>query len=191
MTSNSISPAYVQLNYTSNGHPHKALYPCSYDGSVSPGLEPDVTRRVGAAEPVSAAVAALVALLKPFMDTTATFDNFYAYSKPTPTSAPVLIWTGALAVAGTSGTAVVPAEEIMFTFKTPAPGGLKLYLMEATFALNYRAPLPTTGASPQAALNNYICGPNDWIIGRNGNFPLIGLNITTKMNDHLRRKYIL
>lgn len=191
MTSNSISPAYVQLNYTSNGHPHKALYPCAYDGSVSPGLEPDVTRRTGAAQPVSAAVLALVTVLKGFMDAGATFDNFYAYSKPTPTSAPVLIWTGVLGVAGTGAGSPVAASEILLTFKTPAPGGLKLYLMEGVFALNFQSPLPTTGSSPQALTNNFITGATDWVIGRNGNFPLIGLNITTKMNDHLRRKYIL
>lgn len=191
MTAHDLSPAYVQLNYTSNGHPHKALYPCTYDGSISPGSEPSVVKRVGAPEPVSDAVTALVTLLKPFLDTSSTFDNFYAFSKPTPTSPPVLVWTGTLNIAGTGSTAAIPAEEILFTFKTPTPGGLKLYLMEGIFLLNYQAPLPTTGSSPQAALNNYITGPDDWVIGRNGNFPLIGLKITTKMNDHLRRKYIL
>lgn len=187
----SIAPGYVQLDYTSAGHSHKALLPCAFDGVPTAGLDPDIVKKVGASISSTAAVAAYVAKIKPFFPAAASFDNFYVFYKPTPTDPPTLIYAAALGIAGTGAGSSTVANEAVFTFKTPRPGGLKIYMMETIYTNDLKFPLSIVGSDPENLLAAYMCGNDAWIIGRNNDFPLIPLNGTTKENDHLRRKYLL
>ena len=191
MTKHELYPDWVLLKYTSSGRSKQAILPCVFSGSVSPGTQPEVTRRAGASQLVGAAVAAYVSVLQPFFNTSDTFDSYEAYHKATLTSPPLFVYGAPLALAGTASSADTAYCEMVFTFKTPEPGGLKLYLMEPAFPVDTKDPLPTGSNTTIDALNTFILGANDWIVGRNNNFPLLGLFVTSKQNDFYRRKYKL
>jgi hypothetical protein len=132
-----------------------------------------------------------VAKLKTFFSSTSTYDSFYVFHKPSPSDPPVFIWSAALGIAGTNAGATTVANEAVFSFKTPQPGGLKVYLMETAFGNDLKAPQPATTGSDQRNFTDYMVGSTSWVIGRNGSPPLIPLFLTTKENDHLRRRYLL
>lgn len=191
MPSNGLPPAWVQLNYTSNGHQHRALLPCAISGAVIAGTEPEIVRKVGSPDLAGVVVGEYANIVKQAFNTGSTIDSYFVFSQPTPTSVPVFVWSDVLGIAGTSASALQPGGEMVVTFKTPHPGGLKIYLMETVFTFNIKQAQPIAGPSFQRDLTDYITGDDDWIIGRNGDFPLIPLFLTTKLNDHLRRKYLL
>lgn len=191
MARHDLGPGWIVLKYTSNAHAHKAILPCTFDGAPSPGLEPDLQKRVGGSIAATAAVSAYCNVAKVFLKTTDTFTAYEVYYKPTPTSATVFIYSATLSVAGTSGGARAACGESVITFKTPEAGGLKLYLMEGSWTENVKTPLPVATGDPVRDYTDYITGDDDWIVGRNNNFPLVPLFWTTKLNDHLRRKYLL
>lgn len=191
MTQHPLAPSWVVLKYTSNGHQHKALLPTGYAAAPTPGVEPDIIDRIGGSNPATTKVTEYVNLIKAFFNTGSTFDSFECYHQSSPTSAPLFIFAAPLGINGTSATAPVAAGEGIFTFKTAAPGGLKLYLMEGVLTPNFKEVAPYSPGSPERALNTYILSNDNWITGRNNLQPLVGLFMTSKMNDHLRRRYIL
>lgn len=191
MTLNSISPAYIELHYTSGGHPHTALWCVSLGAGFTPGVEPELVCKVGSPVAAGTKITELITLLQPFFHTTDTFNNYFVFSKPLPADPPVFIWSGTIGVAGSASAADTPCGEAVFSFKTPNAGGLKLYLMETIYANNLKDALPATTGTPERALTDYMTGGNAFVIARNNSFPLIPLFLTTKLNDHLRRKYLL
>jgi hypothetical protein len=188
---NDLAPGWVQLNYVSNGHLHKAILPTSFSLTPTSGVEPTLNTRNGTGTLAGTCVTAYVGKLLAFFNTADLFTSYEVYHKPTPSSPPAFIWADNLNTAGTASTADTPANEGVFTFKTTTAGGLRLYLMENILGTNHKTPLPGTAGSPGALLTDYILGPSDWIIGRNNQFPMAGLWLTTKLNDSLRRKYLL
>lgn len=191
MTQHPLAPSWIKLLYTSNGHSHKALLPCGYSAVPTPGVEPDIINRIGGSLTATAAVTAYVAKIKPFFNTADQFNSFECYHQASPTAPPLFIFAGTLGIAGTSASADITASEFVFTFKTAAPGGLKLYLMETVVSLNFQIDAPYTGSANESALNTYVLSNDNWITGRNNLMPLVGIRATSKMNDHLRRLYVL
>jgi hypothetical protein len=191
MALNSLSPAWIQLNYTSNGHQHRAILPCKPNGGWVAGFEPSLQKKDTTDIDATAAVAAYWNVAKPFFNTSSTLDSYYAYSRPTPSDPPEFIYTAPIGLAGTSAFATVPGVETVISFKTSLLGGLKLYLMEAVLAANIKTPLPTPLDAATLAFTDYVIGDDGWITGRNNQFPLAPLFLTTKLNDYYRRKYLL
>jgi hypothetical protein len=162
-----------------------------YDGTPTAGVEPDIVAKGGGVTSASVRIIALVNVLAPLLKSTSTFDSYEAYYQPNPAVAPTFLWADSVGLTGSSGLAIQPATEYVFSFKTSAPGGLKLYVMEGVTGANQRFAAPFTVATPERDLNDFMTGSAAWVTGRNGLYPLVGLFATSKMNDHLRRKYIL
>lgn len=190
MTKNSVRPTWVVLHYTSNGHPHKATLSFKAVGTPSPGTIPSVQTKSGGTADLAAALAALCDVLKPMFNTADQFDFADVFYQPTEADDVQFIASVALGINGTSSTANVAASEIVFTFRTAAPGGMKLYLLEGWYPIDLRSPAPFAPASAFEAIDFYMTGDDAWVVGRNNGFPLLTLGNVSKINDVLRRKYL-
>jgi len=191
MTRHELYPDWIVLKYTSFGRQKRAILPCHIDGSAVAGLEPDLTVRVGASIAATACVSAYCTAAAHLFHSDASFDAYEIYHKATLTSPPTLIYAAALALVGTGTPSNVEYSEIVYSFKTPTQGGLKLYVMEGNVVPDLKLPMPLASGSEGEFLQDFILGDSNFVIGRNGEMPLIGLYLTTKQNDYYRRRYKL
>lgn len=191
MAENDIAPGFIKLFYNSNGHSHQAILPCLYNPpSPAIGSDPVLAQKGGTTQAASAAVAAYVTAIKTMLPATGTFTGWEAYSKAAGLD-PVFLYGDDLAVVGTSGGSVQPNTQVVVSFRTGAGGVMKLYLMEGGQAANQRVAARTTAAAPFGAFITYILGNTNWVVGRDNGFPTFGLWVTTKVNDALRKKFVL
>ena len=189
MTVHELYPSWVELNYTSAGRSKRALWPVQISGAVVPGVEPLFVTKGSGNVLATACVAALLAVAAPLLHTDATFDKFQVFHKATLTSPPTFIYAAPLGLPGTSSAATVLYSEMVFTYKTPEPGGLKFYWMEGVLAADVKHSLPFPSDAVITAFNDFILSDDNFVTGRNGNFPLVGISLTSKQNDFYRRKY--
>lgn len=191
MAHNTLAPHFVRLYYTSGSTPHVQTLQCSLVGPVSPGDEPDVSRRSAAAIPISEAITAYVDIIKAFFRSVDTFTGYEVFGVDMETNDPFFIYGDDLTTVGTNAGATLLDGQGVFTFGTALGGVLKLYLMEPVTAQNQRTPLKTTAIAPLGTLATYMLGANAWIRGRDDSFPIRGIYYTSKINDMLRKKTLL
>lgn len=188
---NDIAPGFVKIFYTSNSNPHVQTLPVDYDASTpTPGNDPILVQADGGTMTGSAAVAAWVAVFKTLFAATATFTGFEFYEK-TPGNDPTFVFGDDLNIVGTNGGAVVPMEQVVYSFRTGAGGVLKIYGMEASVAVNVRLPLRVSSAAPHGAIATYLLSGDNFIVGRDNAFPISGIYVTSKLNDALRKRQLL
>lgn len=188
--SNVLSPSWINIRYTSNGHRHTMTLPVTVDGVPTPGSTIDLERRAATADDWKVCVDEFLALLAPSFKTTDSFTLAELWYQPTPEAAPQFINAYNPDVDGTSTDPDITAAEAVLTFRTATRGGLKLYLLETHHSVNFKALYPT-GNSQIDPIFAYVLGINNFITGRNNEFPLAGISYTTKINDVLRDKYLL
>lgn len=191
MTRHDLFPDWVKLAYTSFGRQKHAILPVTIDSSPVPGTEPDFRVRAGAAQSAGVCMTGYCNAAAHLFHSDATFDSYEVYHKSTLTSAPMLIYAAALGIPGVGTPANVEFSEIVASFKTPSPGGLKIYLMEGNVAVDLKIPFPAAPGSEGSFLESFILGADNFVMGRNDEFPLIGLFLTTKQNDFYRKRYKL
>lgn len=185
-----LAPGFIKLFYTSNTHPHEAIIPVRFDGTPTPGSIPNVLQASGTPQAVGTALTALITVLKPYLHTSASYTGYEVYTKAVGVD-PVFVYGDDLAIAGTGATAGTPYGQIVFSFRTAQGGIVKLYVMEPITAANTRNPIRTTSGAPLGALATFILGSTNPVIGRDGGIPIFGMFATSKVNDALRKKYLL
>lgn len=190
MALNSLSPAYLKIRYTANGHPHTQTLPTIIAGTPTPGVLPELIHHGGGSLALADFVSDYGDVWKPFYKTTDSLGVLEVWSQPLPSDDPVFIFAVDMATAGATTFANTPAGEEVVTFRTAHRGGFKLYMMENVDEPNIRDNSPFTGLTAIINLVTYVCGAASPIYGRNGDVPLLGLSRLTKINDVLRRKYL-
>lgn len=191
VTRHELYPSWVKLNYTTRGRSKVALLPCAIDGAATPGIEPSFTPRAGAPIMATTAVSAYCTAASHVIGTSGHFDSYEVYHKAALDADPVLVYASVLAIVGLIPGDGTEFSEAVWTFKTPSPGGLKIYIMEGSEGVDLKKPLPIPTDPDTNAIPAYIMSDDNWILGRNGNQPILPLFMTSKQNDHYRRKYKL
>jgi hypothetical protein len=189
MANNSRSPAYIVWRYVANGHHHTQTLCVKLKPGFVPGEEPNVFLHDGTDQPATDALNALGTFYQPFFKTTAKFGLYEVWSQPEPEDEPVFIFAGTTDISGTDTGAEVTAAEQVFTFRTSVRGGMKLYFMEPTSAIN--ASFDPPYSNPVFSdLSDFVCGATSPLFGRNNSPPIAPIRAVTKINDVLRRKYL-
>lgn len=188
---NDLTPAYTKIRYHVGTHRHTMTFACLPDGTPTPGVAPNVQPK--AAPPVDwrVAVEDLATLLAAELPSTGAIDLAEFWSKPTLDSESIFIDALTIGLPGTNPFASLVAGEGVLTFRTAHRGGLKLYIMEGAFAENQKLPIPGGADGAANAIANYLTGDDGWVVGRNNDYPIVGLYLTTKINDVLRDKYLV
>lgn len=191
MAQNSLYPGFVKIKYSSNGHIHHQVLPVKAD-THAPGEEPEFLLRDNAnVVLMSTAVDAYIALIDNAFNTTDSFIVAEYWNIASVDADPVFEYAYEIGATGAAVAADIPNSQMCISLRTSAGGLLKLYLMETGFATNLKDDYPFSNSSV-AAITAYLCATSTgWVVGRDGTYPISPLRMLTKVNDALRKKYVL
>ena len=123
MADNSLYPGFVKLFYTAATREHVATLPCKPFEVVGGGWA--VERYPAPAQSSwTAAVDAYVTVLRPFIQTTGSFDRAELWTLDAPEGDPLFREAHDINLAGTGGAPVAPYTQQVATFRTRS-GGMK------------------------------------------------------------------
>ena len=188
---NSLSPAFVKIAYTSDYAPHEMTIP-SVPLIAAVGEAPPYFDLRGAEIDVSAdtAINDFVTLLSHLFLPTTHFDGYTIYSQPGVGDVPAPVWSAGLTQVGDSGSsAPAKAMQQTMTFRATDFTLYKLVLLDAPTALGLDR-VPSLAASPAyTAVKNYVIAAATWIASRGGGRPQTFLQMSSTLNEKLRRSY--
>lgn len=188
MARNALVPGFIRLYYTTVVSSIPLTHVMNL-GVASPNFAvspPTVQKKDTTTINWTAAVDALVLVLKPLFQSTTTFSLAELYQQVDVNSAPVLKANYNPAAVGTGGATTTRAGQVVFTCKSANGSLLRLTLLESNVAVDLRQPYASMTAS-EKALIDYVTGATTWIYTRGNSFPLVMSFKTSKENDKLRK----
>jgi hypothetical protein len=188
MAVNSLSPMFAILTYSGNSGIHKQTIPLIPSTTPVPGTEPELDQKSGSLYPAGDFVTDYMAVMRPFFHTGVEFQTVDFWSKPTPTSDPIWIYTVPIGLAGTSGTNQITASQTTITFRSNAGGIYRWVGLDTNIALNTLNPYPF-GSPTQSALAAYIVSNGSCIHARDNAPLVVPIRLLTKTNDALRKRF--
>lgn len=189
MPRNSLFPNSITIHYTSNGHQHNMDLPVGVVGGSAPNWTLPV--RSGAPVVWMDAIDTWAALISGLFHTTDSIDYADLFTYEAPTSSPEFLATHLIGQAGINATADAPWVQLVAPFKAPGNTSMRLTLLEGVEPPNAKLSYADVPASTLKDILDFVLSDDDWIITRAGTFPLASLGITTKVNDKLRKKFLL
>jgi len=186
-TDTSLAPGYIRFTYDGVLFPHHATIPVNYDGTPTPGAEPDVILKDASTLGAEAALDAYLDVLVPHFHTSVNFGNAEAHAVDETTGVDTFLWTwNAARVGSDSGPAIATGQAVL-SLKSSIGTQVKLYLMESGSPANQRF-LPPFAPGIIADLSDYAVSPSSMIYGRGNAYPLAPISFITKYNDKLRKQ---
>lgn len=188
MTVHDIGPFYAELAYHSAYAPHEMTIPVrQWSAGAGNG---ELLQRSGSLVDTDTIMGDFVDLLKAFFPASVSFDYFRIFSKPTPTSTPILVASGTLGVAGTNATAGwTKATTATFTFKTAVGNVAKIQLLDMGNNNSWDRVLFSTLGGDGLAFVNWYTGVENPFVGRDNEDVAYFEQISYDLNDALRKQY--
>lgn len=188
---NSLSPAFVKIEYTSVYAPHVMTVPAVPLIFPGEGLEPIFDLRGAEIDVlVSPAINNFVDVVKHMFLPTTKFNGFTVYSQPGVGDVPVPVWSESLSQVGDSGSpAPAKAFQQTWTFRATDFTLYKLVLLDAPTAMGLDRVTDLSPAPAYAAVRNYVVAAATWIASRGGGRPNTFLQLSSTENEKLRRSY--
>lgn len=189
---NSLYPAFVRIDYTSQWGPHSMtipsvpVEPTTIGGSVYQFI------LRGAALPanVEGAVTDFVNLLKPKFEATTRFNAYTLFTMSAPDATPTPVESNILGIPGVAGGASWDkAVQATLTWRTDEFGIFKMVLLDC-ISNNSFDKLTDLSADPSVEdLSDYVTAGVTWVAGRDGGRPNTFLQMAVTLNEKLRRSY--
>lgn len=191
MAINFPGPYEVRINYTSGGRDHQQRLNVRVAGTPVPGVDDfttiDALRRDDSPFALDAEVDAWVALLQPFYNNaTSSFTTAELWSYVPESFDASFVAAYALGVNGSSASAVVPASQLIFTFRTQEGGIMKINLMDNILAPADKDAPPYPGTS-QAVANAIVLGTSPWL-ARDTSYAIASIGLYPGQNERLFKK---
>lgn len=186
MPVHSLSPGFVELQYTYLGLLHKMRIPVTPAVGWTTSVEPDLVRKSGAVVDMSTAVDELIVLLRPLFQNTTEFTKAEAWFYPGGASDPIWVYTYAIGLLGSNAGTNVQSSQSVVSFRSSIGGIAKLYLLEGVFVANVRNSYPF-GAGNITNLTNYMIGATSWWYARDNGSLVVPIWNTSKTNDKIRK----
>jgi len=188
---NSLSPAFVKINYESPYAPHTMTLPSvpliAAIGDAPPffdlrGAEIDVN--------VDTAIRDFCAILKLFYKPDVTLVDYTVFSQPGVGDTPVPVWSDSLGIAGTSASTLAEkAIQMTWSFRATDFTLFKLVMLDAPPDLGFNRVTALPGSSKWVDMRDYVVADATWIASRGGGRPNTFLQVATTLNEKLRRSY--
>lgn len=186
---NCLAPGYAKLDYQSNGHQHVMTLPVIPSGS---GGSIVFEKKGGGTTTPLNAWDALADVLLPFFATGDSFNAITVFTQADCDSAPVFQYTSVLTGQnGTAGGSDVPWVQTVLTFRSQDGGRGKFQFMESNEPNNQHFALSSVSTGAVHDLAVYLTSNDSWIAARDNSFLASALNLTSKTNDELRKKFLL
>lgn len=189
MARHSLFPNSITINYTSNGHAHKQSLPIGVIAGSSPAWTVPV--RVGSPLDWRDAVEQYATLYAALFDSSSTIDSADLFTYEATDSPAEFIASHPLSIAGSNVAAAQPWTQLVMPFKGIGGSFIRLTAIEAVVPADSKETFAGIAVAYLCDLLEYVLGDDDFIITRGGTFPLVSLGYTSKINDKLRRRYLV
>lgn len=189
MAIHSLFPGFVKLLYTNDTRPHVQILPVNVS-THAPGIEPNFNQKGGDNDGMNNCIDSWMTVIRPIFNADTSFISAEYWNIAEVGDPPVFEFTTAI---GLNGTAVQPnlgLTQAVISLRPAGGGILKLYFMEGVMTPDIADAYPFTNAAFQD-IAEFLVGDTNWITARGGSFPLAPLRMTSKVNDALRKKYLL
>lgn len=183
----SLAPGYIRVTYDGVLFPHHMTIPVNYDGTPTPGTEPDILLKDASSSGVIAAIADLFALIQPFYTSAVHFGLCEAHTVDDVTGEDNFVFAWNMGLLGTGSGTINAMGQFVMSFKTALGTPYKLYLMETILLPNLRD-LPPYTESNRDNLSDFIVGDSSPVYGRGNSYPFVPVSAITKTNDKLRKQ---
>lgn len=186
MAVHSLSPGFIELQYTYSNLLHKMRIPVTPATGWATGVQPDLVRKNGTNVAMNTAIDELIALLRPLFQNTTEFTKAEAWFYPTGAADPIWVWTYAIGLLGSNVGTNVVSSQMVVSFRSLVGGLAKIYLMEGVFTPNVRNSYPF-GAGNLTNLTNYMIGGTSFWYARDNGALIVPIWSSSKTNDKLRK----
>lgn len=188
MARHSLFPNSITIHYTTNGHNHSMVLPTGVIAGSGPGWT--LPTRDASTIDWRTAVDAFALLLAPIIDDVDSIDYAELFTYEATNSPAEFLAAYTIDQAGGAVGAAVPYAQALMPFKAIGGNSLRLTILESVMGVNVH--VPYSGMIGEAQdIADFILGDDDWIVTRGGTFPSVSLGMTTKVNDKLRKTYLL
>lgn len=189
MAENSLYPAFIKIYYESALMPHTMTFQVQASPTGDPITQrPFLIKANGGAADAGVLVAEFVNAIKVAAPATVTFQYWELWEIATDGGDPVFRFTDDLNVVGTSAVPIVPANQIVWSYRTQDGGKGSIYLMATGAGANAKYRGPAFGSATFKTLVDYLVSDACIVKGRDDSRPVVVVKVLTKTNDALRRK---
>lgn len=188
MARHSLFPNSITIHYTANGHSHNMTLPVAAISGSAPGWL--LTQRDDSTVDWRDAVDEFAVLCEALYPTGASFDYAELFTYEATDSPAEFLAAHTIDLAADGGGSSAPYVQVVFPFKATGGNSLRLTLLESTAAANQHTPYASL-ATGYSQIAEFLLSSDDWIITRGGTYPTVSLGITSKVNDKLRKRYLL
>lgn len=185
--STSLAPGYCRITYTGVAFPHHMTVPVNYDGTPTPGSDPDLIVKGGTTASGEAKIVELVDTFLPFFPATTHFGLGEFHTVDSLTGEDQFIYAFNIGLTGSSVGTAQPLRQFVMTFKTTIGSLYRLYFMETDNDADEKN-YPPFAPGPIADLADYITGAGSPVYGRGNAYPFAAIAWLTKTNDKLRKQ---
>lgn len=191
MAENALSPAFVKINYQTAFGSHSQTIP------TVPYILPDIgnisgqfdLRGAALSTPAGDAIEEFVNLEKVYFPASTTFIDYTIFTQADATSVATPRYSAPLGIVGTAGVPIwTKATQATLTFRTEEFGLFKLVWLDFA-ADTFDRIASLAGRAGLAAIVNYVTADVSWMSGRDDARPTTWLQMSTTLNERLRRAY--
>jgi hypothetical protein len=182
-----LAPGYGKLTYSGTLFPHHLIMPINFDGTPTPGVEPDIVLKDASTISFSSAFAGFLTEFRPFFGSATNFGLVEVHAVDATTGEDTFIWGYNANVTGTGTGTNTPLSQLVQTFKLIGGGVYKLFAMEGLITVNNKT-FPPYGGVPES-MSDFITGAGSPVYGRDNTYPFAPISMTTKTNDALRKQH--
>jgi len=188
MARHSLFPNSITIHYTSNSHDHLMVLPVGVVAGTAPGWT--LPTRDLATIDWRTAVDAFAVLLADLLSTSDSIDYAELFTYEATGSPAEFLAAHTIDQAGTNVGSAVAWSQLVMPFKAVGGLSLRLTLMESVLVVDLHEPY--SAMVPQAQdIADFILSDDDWIKTRGDAFPSVSLGYSTKINDKLRKRFLL
>lgn len=199
MAINFPGPYEIRLFYSVavagfTAYQHVAKYNTDVAGTPDPGTPPNevlITRRIASLDPaddmMDAVVDEWIALIDAYWSNACTFQRAELWSYEPESFDGQFITSYDIGVTGVSPTAIVPASEVIHTYRTLEGGVMKLNFEEVSVAAGAQQALGTAGGVT-GEVRDFILSTANWILARDTSYPFAAMFYSPGQNERTFKK---
>lgn len=188
MTVNSLSEGFIRLTYTGVTKPHHIIIPVNFEGTPTPGTNPDLTRKDGGIIDAEAGLDAFIDVYGNFFNTGVLFGLAEAYTVNAMTEERTFIYAWNANRHGDDGNPSQANVRATMTFKTLAGGRLNVTFMEPVVHYDVLEFPPYAALSRELLMSDYIVSNSSIVIGRDNTYAFTPIAYKGKVDDVLRKR---
>lgn len=189
MARHSLFPNSITINYTTNGHSHKQVLPTGAISGTSPGWLLPI--RSGSPLDWRTAVEQYALIMAGLISDADSIDSAELYTYEATDAPGVFIGAHPLDQVGTNIGAAQPFVQLVMPFKALGGTSCRLTVLEGVTGADAKNSFAAETDALLCDYLEYVLSNDNFIKTRGGDFPIISLGWTSKVNDKLREKYFL